>query len=98
MTTVKFLGHLISVEKAKVNPEKFKAICHVFRPTNKTEARHLMGMVKYLNKFSPRLAVFGFNIHSVAGAKAKWFWGSNQQSFFENIKREVSNTLVLRAF
>ena len=89
MTSVKFSGYVISVEGVKDDPEKIKAICDVSPPTNKTKAGRLMGMVNYLNKFSPRLAVSCFNIHSATGAKAKWFCGPNQQSSFENIKRGV---------
>ena len=98
MTSVKFLYFVISVEGVKVVPAKIKAVCDISPHNNKTDKRRLLRMVTYLNKFSPRLAVFCFNIHLVTRAKAEWFWSPKQQSFFENIKRELFNTPVLCAF
>ena len=97
-TFVKFLGHVVSSEGVKVDPEKVKSICEMMPPTNKTEARRFLGMVNYLNKFSANLAVFCSPIHSVAGAKSEWFWGPDQQMAFESIKLELSKTPVLCAY
>ena len=49
---IKFLGHLISGDSVKPNPEKVKAIMIISPPTNKKEARCFTGIVNYLSKFS----------------------------------------------
>ena len=53
MPSVKVLGHVISAEGVRLNPDKVQAICNFPPPANKRE-RRLMGMVNYLSKFSFR--------------------------------------------
>jgi len=73
--SVKFLGHVISAEGVRLDPDKVKAICDFPPPANKTEGRSLMGMVNYLSKFSSRLAALCSAIHEATGSRSEWFWG-----------------------
>ena len=49
-TEVTFMGHVISADGLKPEVE---AIRSMPRPTNRQDVRRLLGMVKYLQKFSP---------------------------------------------
>jgi len=69
--SVKFLGHVISAEGVRLDPDKVKAICDFPPPANKTEGRRLMGMVNYLSKFSSRLAALCSTIHEVTGSRSE---------------------------
>jgi hypothetical protein len=95
---VKFLGHVVSSEGVKLDPDKVKAICGMSPPTNKTEARRLMGMVNYLNKFGKNLAELSVPIYKITGARSEWFWGPDQQDAFGKIKLALSNAPILCAF
>ena len=72
LTSVKFLGHVVSNEGVKLDPDKVKAICDLKPPSCKKEGRRLMGMVNYLNKFCEKLAEYSAPIYSVIGSKAEW--------------------------
>jgi len=96
--SVKFLGHLVSSDGIKPDPEKVKAIMEMNPPCNKKEARRFMGMVNYLSKFSKNLSELCVPIFSVMGQKSEWYWGVEQQRSFDMIKTELSNTPVLCAF
>ena len=45
---VNFLGHVISKEGNKVDPQKVKAVTNWPRPTNVIEVRSFLGMVGYI--------------------------------------------------
>ena len=96
--SVRFLGHVVSGNGIKPDPEKVKAIAEMNPPTSKTEAKRFMGMVNYLSKFSSNISELCVPIFAVTGQKSEWYWGAMQQQSFDLIKAELSNTPVLCAF
>ena len=69
-TSVKFLGHIISSEGIKADPEKVKATQEMASPTNKREVRRFMGMVNYLSTFSSKLTELSVALFDVIGQKS----------------------------
>ena len=55
-TKVKFMGHLITKDGLKPEPEKIKAVQEMPRPTSKNKLLRLLGFVNYLSKFLPKLS------------------------------------------
>ena len=55
-TEVKFMGHLITKDGLKPEPEKIKAVQEMPRPTSKNELLGLLGFVNYLSKFLLKLS------------------------------------------
>lgn len=51
MTEINFLGHMISGEMIKPDPDKIKAITKMQPPKSKKELQRLLGMTNYLTKF-----------------------------------------------
>ena len=47
------MGHVISAEGLTPDPTKIEAVLSMPTPTNKQEVQRLLGMVNYLQKFSP---------------------------------------------
>ena len=95
---IKFLGHLISGNSVKPDPDKVKAILEISPPTTKKEARRFTGMVNYLSKFSSRIAELCAPIYSVTGSRSAWYWGDVQQQAFDAVKKELASSPVLCTF
>lgn len=55
---VTFMGHELTNEGIKIDPQKAKAILEIPKPTNVEEVQRLLafGFVNYLAKFLPKLA------------------------------------------
>ena len=53
---VRFMGHLITKDGLKPDPEKVRAVQEMPKPTSKKELLSLLGFVNYLSKFLPRLS------------------------------------------
>ena len=50
---VKYMGHVLSTEGLKPDPDKIQAVSKMPKPTCKQETLSLLGFVNYLAKFLP---------------------------------------------
>ena len=53
---VPYVGHIISAEGLKPDPEKVRTMKEMPPPTTKEDVRQFLGSIKYLAKFLPMLA------------------------------------------
>ena len=53
---IPFFGHLIGSNGVRADPSKVKAITEMESPSDAKKLQSFLGMVNYLNRFSPRLA------------------------------------------
>ena len=56
LNEVSYMGHRITANGLKIDPEKTKAIRNMPIPTDKQGVQRLLGMVNFVQKFAPRLA------------------------------------------
>ncbi|XP_064468401.1 uncharacterized protein K02A2.6-like [Ornithodoros turicata] len=92
---VKFLGHIVSDQGIKVDPEKLKAVIQLRPPQNVSEVRSFLGMVNHLAKFLPGLAEQSKPLRDLLRQDAMWQWGDAQQRAFDHIKESLTKTPVL---
>jgi len=95
---IKFLGHVISREGIKPDPEQIKAITEISPPTTRKEARRFIGMVNYLAKFSRETADLLAPINAITGKASEWVREQAQQNAFERVKTMLSQAPVLVPF
>ncbi|KAL2090027.1 hypothetical protein ACEWY4_014715 [Coilia grayii] len=53
---VKYMGHILTAEGLKPDPQKVEAVKKMQKLTNKTELQTYLGMITYLAKFLPQLS------------------------------------------
>ena len=73
---MKFLGHCISKEGVRADPDKTAAICRMEPPRSPGDLRRFMGMVNQMGKFSPNIAEIGKPLRKLLSMKRAWLWGS----------------------
>jgi hypothetical protein len=93
--SITFLGHVISHEGLKPDPEKITAILDMPAPTNKEEVQSLQGTVNYLSKFLPNLSQVMEPIRQLTVNGVKFQWGKSQKSAFEEIKLLITKAPIL---
>ena len=71
-TKVKFMGHLITKDGLKPEPEKIKAVQEMPRPTSKNKLLGLLGFVNYLCKFLPKLSEHVQPLREMTAKEAKF--------------------------
>ena len=77
---------------------KTRAIQNVPRPTNVSKTRCFLRMLNQLNKFSPHLAERTKPIRDLLSNKKQWYWGSNQEKAFLELKESLCTEKCLALF
>ena len=88
MTSLTYVGHLLTSEGLKPDPQKVAAVQHMPAPTDFKGARRLLGVVNYLARFMPLLADICRPIRQLTKMDVPWRWteAEEEASFRENQK------------
>ena len=55
-TSVNYVGHTVTAQGLKPNPERLQAILDMPTPTDKAAVQRFLGMVGYVSRFIPTMA------------------------------------------
>ena len=97
-TSIKFLGHIVSNQKIKADPDKIDAIVNMSPPTDITSLRRFLGMINQLAKFLPNLAKITKPLGELLVKSNDWTWGSLQIESFTQLKSLLTSLPVLMHF
>ena len=97
-TGVTFLGHLVTAEGLKPDPEKVRAIDDMTRPTDVEGVQRINGFVNYLAKFLPKLSDVTEPIRQLTRKNVPWNWSESQENAFQEMKSLVKKAPVLAYF
>ena len=97
-TEVKFMGHVISKDGLKPDPQKTKAVGEMPKPTCKKEVLSLLGFVNYLAKFMPKLSEIAQSLRALTRARARFVWSKQHDKAFEEIKQLPAKTPILKYY
>ena len=97
---VKFLGHIISQNKMKTNPEAVEAVKRWQKPagTGKqavTAIRGFLGTINWYRKFIPRCADISRPLIHLTKKNVKFEWTPECQKSFENLRDALISAPVL---
>jgi hypothetical protein len=98
---VKFLGHIISQNEIKMNPESVEAILKWERPlpgSNRVKAiRGFLGMVGWYRKFIPHFADVAAPLVELTKKNVEWKWSDECENAFVMLRDAVTRYPVLAA-
>jgi len=92
------MGHVISSDGLKPDPDKITAIENMPKPKSKQELISLLGFINYLAKFLPQLAQVSQPLRDLTTKNAQFVWSSLHDRAFSEVKRLVSNHPVLKYY
>ena len=95
---VGYVGHLLTAEGLKPDPEKVRAIVEMQTPKNVKDLQRFLGMVRYLSKFVPRLSELALPLQHLLHADVPWTWDSVHQRAFDNLKDAIGSTPALQFY
>jgi hypothetical protein len=96
--TVKFIGHILTTQGLKPDPEKIEAIKDMPRPEDVAGVQRLGGFVNYLAKFLPKISDVMSPIRQLTRKDVPWNWADAQEAAFNEVKRLVSEAPILRYY
>ena len=98
VSSVTYVGHLVSKDGIKPDPNKVLAIGELATPEDVGGVRRFLGMVNYLSKFVPHLAHKTKPLCDLLVATRAWTWGPDQQKSFDDIKSIIKSDAVLQLY
>ena len=95
-TEVKFLGHIISPDGLKVDPDKISTVKQWKPPTDKSSIRSLLGFGNYFRKFIYKYSEMVLPLTQLTHSKIATVWTPECQKAFENLKNAIIKAPVLK--
>lgn len=93
---VKFLGHILTTDGIKPDPEKIQAIHDYPSPKNQKQLRGFFGLINYYSKFTNEHAGATTPLLDLIRKGTRWKWEEDEEKHFVNIKTKFCNDVVLR--
>ena len=95
---VPFIGHLLTSEGLKRDPQKVEAICNMPKPEDVQAVQRFVNTVKYLSRFLEGLSDMSEPLRRLTHKDVPWEWSQEQEEAFVKIKTAVSTAPVLKYF
>ncbi|GFW04409.1 retrovirus-related Pol polyprotein from transposon 17.6 [Trichonephila clavipes] len=93
---VNYLGHIISAEGVRTDPEKVSAVKNWKRPENLRELRSFLGLCTYYRKFVKGFSNIARPLHKLTESKQKKFqWTKECEDSFLQLKEALTSSPIL---
>uniref|UniRef100_A0A1I8BHK6 RNA-directed DNA polymerase n=1 Tax=Meloidogyne hapla TaxID=6305 RepID=A0A1I8BHK6_MELHA len=89
---LKFLGHIVSKEGIKPDPEKKSIIQKLQRPKDVKELKSVMGTINYYAKFVREMHEVRGPLDKLLQKNIEWKWEDEQETSFEKINKSLSQS------
>lgn len=91
----KFLGHIVSQEGVKIDPNRVRAIQQLSLPLSKTRVKSFFGQVNFLRRFVPDFSEIVKNIVDMMKGNKTFKWNDARKKSFEDIKDAIAKAPML---
>lgn len=91
---VTYLGHVISADGVRPNPELVRAVKDYPTPTSQKEVRAFLGLAGYYRRFVPQFAERARPLTQLTG-KRGFIWGPEEQAAFVDLREALCSDQVL---
>lgn len=92
---ISFLGHLISENSIKIDPDRVQAIVNFKPPQNSKSVSRFIGMVSFWNKFIPNYASIAAPLNELRKKNKKFVWTNECDDSFNKLKLAITSPPVL---
>lgn len=95
-SSVKFLGHIVTINGIHTDPDKVTAITNMLVPRNVKHVKSFLQTCSWYRRFIPEFSNVAKPISSLTKKNAKWIWGREQQNSFDMLKKLLTEAPILR--
>jgi len=95
LTTGKLLGHIISEDGIRIDPNRVNAIQKVDLPRSRKEIQSFLGKVNFVKRFIANFAEIVKNIRRMLKKGVEIKWTIEAKNYFEQIKKALTQAPIL---
>lgn len=93
---IEYLGLIISEGKIEMDPVKVEGVSRWPAPTTVKEVQSFLGFTNFYRRFIEGFADIAKPLHSLTRKDSPWKWDTEQQQAFDELKRRVTSSPILR--
>ena len=86
---VKYLGHVVTEQGIRTDPDKIKAVSDWATPTNLKQLRGFLGLCSYYRKFINHFAEIASPLHALTKKNESFIWSSQCEESFQILKSKL---------
>ena len=94
-SSIKYLGHILSGDGLRPDPEKVEAVVKAPPPANREQLESFLGLVQYYARHVPNLSSLAGPLNELRKKEVRFEWTQRRQSAYEEIKKELAGRRVL---
>ncbi|KAF8674998.1 hypothetical protein RHS04_06772 [Rhizoctonia solani] len=95
VTTVDYLGIVISPAGFSMDQKKIEAVMSWLHPKTVKQVQAFLGFVNYLQRFIPNFSSIARPLHNLTWKETPWSWGNPEEGAFQELKNLVMQSPVL---
>lgn len=96
--TIKVLGHVVSKDGIRPDPDKIAAVVDFPRPLTQKDLRSFLGLASYFRRFIRNFATIASPLNQLLQSGASYDWSNQCQHAFEALKSALTSGPVLCHF
>lgn len=93
---VLFLGHVISKDGIKMDPNKVKAVQNFQPPQNRKQVQAFLGFINFYRKYIRDLSEMTSRLSELLKKETPWRWTDQHQVSFMEIKRAFLEDIIIQ--
>ncbi|GFS49794.1 retrovirus-related Pol polyprotein from transposon 412 [Trichonephila clavipes] len=92
---ITYLGHIISAEGVRTDPDKISAVKNWNCPTDVHQLQSFLGLCTYYRKFVKNFSTIARPLHKLFEAKQKFIWTVDCNNAFNKLKDALTSAPIL---
>lgn len=93
--SLKYLGHLVTPQGIRTDPDKVAAILTIPAPTNVRALRRFLGVASWYRRFVKNFSQIAAPLNKLLKKKSRWQWNQEQEQAFDTLKNCLTQAPVL---
>ena len=92
---IEYLGHIVSPDGIRPNPEKVRSIQTLDPPTTVKGVRSFLGLAGYYRNFIPQFSAIARPLTKLTRKNERFIWDDDTQQAFEYLKKKLTEAPIL---
>lgn len=97
-TSIKVLGHVVSKDEIRPDPDKINAVLNFSRPLCQKELRSFLGLASYFRRFIRNFATIASPLNKLLKSGIPFLWSEDCETAFKTLKQALTSGPVLDHF
>ena len=97
-TSIPFFGEVVSRQGIQPDLQKVRALTEMLVSQNQKELQAFLGIINYLNKFSPGMLEVSKPFRKLTSSKMTWTWNASYQQQFNEAKSLIKEEMYMKFY